>query len=74
MRAALSSSIVYMAVAVAACGSPSSRNDAATEAANATDARSAKPVGREVEVPSGAIVAVRLDRALSTVRNRAGHV
>jgi hypothetical protein len=69
MRAALSSSILYAAVAIAACGSPSTQNDASTDA---TDARAAKPVGREVEVPSGAIVAVRLDRALSTVRNRAG--
>ena len=72
MRAALSSSLVYVAVAIAACGSPSTRNDASTQAANAADARSATPAGREVELPAGAIVAVRLDRALSTVRNRAG--
>jgi hypothetical protein len=36
------------------------------------DAGPAKPATREVELPSGAVVAVRLDRALSTVRNRAG--
>ena len=30
------------------------------------------PPAREVELPSGTVVAVRLDRALSTARNRAG--
>jgi hypothetical protein len=71
MKGALSSSLISLAVVVAACGSPSTRDAAAEGATNATDPQPAK-VAREVELPSGVIVAVRLDRALSTVRNRAG--
>jgi len=72
MKAAISGSLMFLAVVMAACGSPSTQNAAAAGATNATDARPAKAASREVELPSGAIVPVRLDRALSTVRNRAG--
>jgi len=72
MKAVIAGSMMFLAVAIAACGSPSPQNAGAAGATNAPDAEPATPATREVELPSGAIVAVRLDRALSTVRNRAG--
>jgi hypothetical protein len=72
MKAAMSISMTYLAVAVAACGGLSTQMAASTGAPNATDARRAPRATRGVELPSRTIVAVRVDRALSTVRNRAG--
>ncbi len=70
--AAMSILMTYLAVAAAAYGSPSTLRAASTAAPNATDARPSTAARRGVELPSGTIVAVRVDRALSTVRNRAG--
>jgi hypothetical protein len=64
--------MIVLALAIAACGNRSTQNTAAAGATKAADALPATPAARQVEFPSGAIVAVRLDRALSTVRNRAG--
>jgi hypothetical protein len=68
MKAASSTAIICIAVAIAACGSPSTQKPAST-GTTATDTRPGKPA---VELPSGTVIAVRLERALSTVRNRAG--
>lgn len=72
MKVALFSSLICFGVAFAACGTPATQNAASTAAPITTDARPAKLAARDVELPSGAILAVRVDRALSTVRNRAG--
>jgi hypothetical protein len=78
MKAAITSSLILLAVAIAACRRPSTQNAATAEATTkaeapaATAARPAKPAERETALPSGTNVAVRLDRALSTVRNRPG--
>jgi len=63
---------MVLAALMAACGTPSARTAAPAESTHASDARAAEPAARGVELPSGAIISVRLDRALSTVRNRAG--
>jgi hypothetical protein len=54
----------------AACGrSPGAQQSAA---ASAPDVASATPAARTVALPAGMVIRVRLNRALSTVRNRAG--
>jgi hypothetical protein len=72
MRAALSTSMMALALAAAACGGSSTSRTDSNSAPRATDTRPATRATREVELPSGVVVAVRVDRALSTVRNRAG--
>ncbi|HEV3057097.1 MAG TPA: hypothetical protein VGY48_02565 [Vicinamibacterales bacterium] len=72
MKAAAASSSMFLAALLAACGTPSAQRATPAEGTHATDARPAEPAARDVELPSGAIISVRLDRALSTVRNRAG--
>lgn len=80
MNAATFGSTMFLALAIAACGSGSSPRNAGTEgAAIATEPEPAAPapatpVPRKVELPSGTLVLVRLDRALSTARDRTGDV
>jgi hypothetical protein len=56
---------------IAACGG-SPTPDASRTTSAATAEAPAAPVPRSVELGPGTVVAVRLERALSTVRNRAG--
>jgi hypothetical protein len=64
--------VALLALVLVACRAPATQNAATIGATNQTASPPAPPSPREVELPSGAIVAVRLDRALSTVRNRTG--
>jgi hypothetical protein len=73
MRAATFSSIICLSVTIVACGrTPSAENGVRAGATTADDAAPAQPTTRTVELQPGTMIAVRLDRALSTVRNRAG--
>lgn len=73
MNAAKLGSAVFLALAIAACGSGSSPRNAAMEGARkATGPLPVTPAPREIELPSGTVVLVRLDQALSTARNRTG--
>jgi hypothetical protein len=62
---------LWLVASIAACGRSSPPSGASAEAADTRDA-AAPPAPRVVELPAGTIVAVRLDRAISTVRDRAG--
>jgi hypothetical protein len=64
--------VALLALVLVACRAPATQNAATTGATNQAAPAPAPPGPREVELPSGTIVAVRLDRALSTVRNRTG--
>jgi hypothetical protein len=72
MKAVMSTAMMCLTVTIAACGSPSTQKDVSTGTSTANDTRPEKDAKRDVELPSGTIVTVRLERALSTVRNRAG--
>jgi hypothetical protein len=68
MKAIWSATIIF-GLTLGACGSKSAAtNSEGTQLASTL----AAPAGREVELPSGTILAVRLERALSTARNRTG--
>ena len=70
MKTTLSIVLMCLATAASACG-PSATDRATSTSANEASARTAVP---DLEVPRGAIVAVRLEQALSTVRNRTGDI
>jgi hypothetical protein len=72
MKTSTAGSLMVLSVVMTACGTPSVQNAAGVAPAHATDARPPTPAAREVELPSGSVIPVRLDRALSTVRNRPG--
>jgi hypothetical protein len=72
MKTSTAASLMVLAGVMTACGTPSAQNGAPVAAAHPTDARPAPPAARVVELPSGSVIPVRLDRALSTVRNRPG--
>ena len=65
-------STMLLTLTIAACGTPSTENRAGTNPATTAEAIPLKAASREVELRPGTIIAVRLERALSTVRNRAG--
>lgn len=82
MKAAISGSMLVLSVTIAACGGsgsaagnqpagPATAAGSTSPAMNA-EANRVTPTPRSVELRAGTVVAVRLDRALSTVRNRAG--
>ena len=72
MKNGILRSVLCLVAVSVACGSPSSQPAAAPGGVNLTAAPVAIPTPRPIELRVGTIVAVRLDRALSTVRNRAG--
>jgi hypothetical protein len=66
-------STMLLSLTIAACGgTPTTENRAGTSPAKTAEAIPPKTASREVELRPGTIIAVRLERALSTVRNRAG--
>lgn len=67
-KAAMSMAMIWVSIACAACSAPGREGtwDSGGKGAAAT---AAKP---DLELPAGAVLAVRLERALSTVRNRPG--
>jgi hypothetical protein len=75
MRPVFWRSTIVLALTVAACDSsrtPATQTAATNEEVKQTAPGPTLPVTREFVLPSGTMVAVRLDRGLSTVRNRAG--
>jgi hypothetical protein len=62
---------LVLSVTIAACGGSASP-DASSLTGAATAEKPAAPAPHTVELGPGTVVAVRLERALSTVRNRAG--
>jgi hypothetical protein len=69
MKAITYSSTICLTLMLVACGSGPANQGTAT---NGGAAPETPPAVEEVDLPAGTIVAVRLDRALSTVRNRTG--
>jgi hypothetical protein len=65
------SAILVLSITIAACGGSASP-DGSRMAGAATAEAPAAPARHGVELVPGTVVAVRLERALSTVRNRAG--
>jgi hypothetical protein len=72
MKTAPFRSILVVSVAIAACGSSASAANGLLAEAATAEAAPPAPAARTVELHPGTIVAVRLGRALSTARNRAG--
>jgi hypothetical protein len=66
-------SMMLLSLTIAACGgTPSTENRDGTNPTKSAEAIPPKAAPRDVELRPGTIIAVRLERALSTVRNRAG--
>jgi hypothetical protein len=74
MRTTMWSSTIFLALTLTACGSstPAAQNSAEIGDTTHTASMATPPESRGMELPAGAIVTVRLDRALSTGRNRTG--
>ena len=80
MKTATFCSIIVVSLTIAACGSSSAASSepagsgtaAGSPIATNAEANRIIPASRTVELRSGTVVAVRLSRALSTVRNRTG--
>ena len=74
MKAMTWSVAAFLTLTFVACGSSTSgtQHTSTNGAAPQTASPPAAPVAREVELPVGTILTVRLDRALSTVRSRTG--
>jgi hypothetical protein len=70
-KAAICAAILVLSMTIAACGGSGSP-DTRRMAGAATAETPAAPAPHTVELSRGTVVAVRLERALSTVRNRAG--
>ena len=72
MKTAPLGSILVLSMTIAACGSSASTGNSPAAGAATAEAVPPAPAARTVELSPGTIVAVRLGRALSTARNRAG--
>jgi hypothetical protein len=64
--------MMLLSLTIAACGGTPTENRDGTNPSKSAEAIPPKAASREVELRPGTIIAVRLERALSTVRNRAG--
>ena len=73
MKAALLSSTALLTLVIVGCGSPPPARNVPRELdPEETASRPAVAAAEDVEIPSGALLAVRVDQALSTARNRTG--
>ena len=73
MKAAMLSSTALLALAFVGCGSPPPARNVPKELdPEEAASRPAVAAAGDVQIPSGALLAVRVDQALSTSRNRTG--